>query len=127
MGGGFISAKLSPSDLDVTFIVSAEVHGSLSNSKRQKIAKLCRRAYASVDAFIVARRRIANPWSHQRGEIKDEVTGYAGLRGAWDDWWVRDRIHGKKEEGPILADADPVRGYVEVMLSGADQAFEDPK
>ncbi|WIB66233.1 hypothetical protein DEI93_09520 [Curtobacterium sp. MCBD17_035] len=122
IGGGFASAKLDPSDIDVTFVLDADRHRALSGRKRDRIAKLCRKNGFEpldllVDGFFFARERFANPW--QGGGVAEEARGYATARGAWDDWWTRSRNVGGKDDDPRLEDADPVRGYVEVIFDGA--------
>lgn len=42
---------------------------------------------------------------------------YLGWRGLWDDFWVR-RRSGSKTAPPVLSDALPRRGYLEVILDG---------
>lgn len=121
VGGGFASGKLDPSDIDVTFVIAADRHRSLSRRKRDQIAKLCRKdGFAPldllVDGFLIVRERFANPW--QGGGVIEEAQSYATARGAWDDWWTRSRNVGAKDQDPVLDDADPVRGYVEVILNG---------
>lgn len=122
IGGGFASAKLDPSDIDVTFILDADRHRSLSGRQRDRIAKLCRKRGFEpldllVDGFFFVRERFANPW--QGGGVVEEARNYATARGAWDDWWTRSRNVGGKDDDPALEDADPVRGYVEVIFDGA--------
>lgn len=121
IGGGFASGKLDPSDIDVTFVLDAERHRALSGRKRDQIAKLCRKHGFDhldllVDGFFFVRERFANPW--QGGGVAEEARSYATFRGAWDDWWTRSRNVGGKDDDPALEDADPVRGYVEVIFGG---------
>jgi hypothetical protein len=121
IGGSYATTKVEPSDIDVTFILNASSYASLSGSKKDKIAKLCRKGGfegvgLKVDGFFFARERIANPWDGPG--VGRHAQGYASIRGAWDDWWTRNRSAGTKEDEPMVEDADPVRGYLEVILNG---------
>lgn len=119
IGGTFASAKEDPSDVDVTFLLSGAVHTSLSGSKRDRLAKLLRvGGFASldlsVDGFMLVRQRVANPWL--KDGVSEDAAPYMARRGAWDDWWSRHRVHGAKGAPPLEQDADPVRGYLEVVI-----------
>lgn len=119
LGGGFASSKLNPSDIDATFIVDGAMHSQLSRRKREQLAKLARSGFPKlglrVDAYVVARTRIAVPW--QGAGITDEAKPYMSMRGVWDDWWSRERKH-STPTSPDVRDSDPVRGYLEVMMDG---------
>lgn len=125
LGGTFVSGKLDPGDIDVTFLLNEERYDSLSKTVQRRLFRLGRRgkgfaeAGLVVDAFFLVRSRIANPWSGP-GEVSDSASTYMGIRGAWDDWWSRDRRIGLKDAPPLVEDADPVRGYVEVIVNGSD-------
>lgn len=119
VGGGFTAAKLDPSDIDVTFILNNDAYVGLSKTQRGKLGKLLRAGGfkaigLSVDGFMMVRERIAQPWSG--AGLGTEGDGYFPIRGAWDDWWSRDRAHSVAGAPPVIADAEPVRGYVEVMV-----------
>lgn len=119
VGGSFTTAKLDPSDIDVTFILNNEAYSGLSKTKQSKLGKLLRAGgfkalELSVDGFMMVRERIAQPWSGSG--LGTEGTGYFPIRGAWDDWWSRNRASVLAGAEPVLADAEPVRGYVEVMI-----------
>ena len=119
IGGGFTTAKIDPTDIDVTFILNWSAYDSLSNSKRGKLSKLLRaggfkRLALSVDGFMMVRERVAQPWAG--AGLGSDGADYFPLRGAWDDWWSRDRAHTTSDSPPVIEDADPVRGYVEVMI-----------
>lgn len=119
IGGGFTTTKKEPSDIDVTFILNDNAFSDLSKTKQDKLGKLLRAGGfkaigLSVDGFMMVRERIAQPWSG--AGLGADGSGYFPIRGAWDDWWSRDRAHAPAGAEPILADAEPVRGYVEVMI-----------
>lgn len=119
IGGGFTTTKLDPTDIDVTFILNGSSYNGLSNSQRGRLSKLLRaggfkRLALSVDGFMMVRERVAQPWAG--AGLGSDGAGYFPLRGAWDDWWSRDRAHTTPGSPPVIDDADPVRGYVEVMI-----------
>ena len=119
VGGGFASDKLDPTDIDVTFILSHETHAALGEDQKRRLEKLLRRGGfkgigLSVDGFMMIRERIALPWFGSG--VGDAGQDYFLKRGAWDDWWSRDRAHVAAGEPPVVEDADPVRGYVEVIV-----------
>jgi hypothetical protein len=118
IGGGFTTAKLDPGDIDVTFLLSADAWDSLSKSAQDRLRKLGREGFKklglSVDGFMVTRRPVALPWL--KDGLGPEGADYFPMRGAWDDWWSRDRGHVVEGAPPVLEDAHPVRGYVEVVV-----------
>lgn len=122
IGGGFTSDKPDPSDLDATFLLNANVHDSLDEMARERLEALLthggfKALDLSVDGFMLVRREVANPWTSDGG-VRSNATPYLVRRGAWDDWWSRDRVHGTADEKPKVEDAVPRRGYVEVMIDG---------
>lgn len=121
-GGGFASAKLDPSDIDVTFILNRRALELLPETDRARLKKVQLRGGFKqigirVDGFFMTRDVIPNPWSGQ-GNVTEEASPYLTRRGAWDDWWGRSRVVGTPEGKPLLADAIPRRGYVEVIIGG---------
>lgn len=119
VGGSFTTAKPDPNDIDVTFLLNHEHYSGLSGRKRDKLHKLLRAGgfeavKLSVDGFMIVRERISNPW--KAGAISTDAAPYLKERGGWDDWWSRHRSHGNKSQQPLVDDADPTRGYLEVTL-----------
>jgi hypothetical protein len=119
VGGGFTTTKKDPTDIDVTFILNNDAYSGLSKTQQGKLGKLLRAGGfkaigLSVDGFMMVRERIAQPWSG--AGLGTEGGGYFPIRGAWDDWWSRDRANVPAGAEPVVADAEPVRGYVEVMI-----------
>lgn len=119
VGGGFASDRLDPADIDVTFVLSDTAHQGLGDVKQGRLRKLLRRGGfksvgLSVDGFMMIRERIALPWFGSG--VGDAGQDYFLKRGAWDDWWSRDRAHVAAGDRPVIADAEPVRGYVEVIV-----------
>jgi len=68
-----------------------------------------------VDGFMCVRKKFANPWMPD-STVRENAQPDLSIRGAWDDWWSRHRVYGKPEERPKIEDAEPRRGYVEVMF-----------
>lgn len=121
-GGGFTSAKPNPKDIDITVIVNSYAFNSLSESNQLRLRKLLNKGGfkelgLKVDGFFMTRDQIANPWL-KGSEVSEEVTPYLSKRGAWDDWWSRVRVYGAEGQKPVVEDATPRRGYVEVIIDG---------
>ena len=122
IGGAFASGSVDPDDLDVTFVLNEKSYLSLSNRSRLKIMRVCKdegfkkTMKLRVDGFAFVHEMIALPWV--KAWISDAATPYLGSRGAWDDWWSRRRVHGAKGAPPVVADAELVRGYLEVIFDG---------
>ena len=119
IGGSFVTGEVDPDDIDCTFWINANVfYGLPSNSQRNKLMELNKKGQLRaktnlrVEPFLVVRIPIANPWS--KGGVSAEATFYTSLRGAWDDWWQRVRTTSNKATLPVLQDAEPRRGYLEV-------------
>ncbi|UYB35495.1 hypothetical protein N9A08_12795 [Arthrobacter koreensis] len=119
IGGSFVTGALDPDDIDCTFWINAEEFDALpSNSQRNKLlnfnkkGRLRTTTNLRVEPFLVVRVPIANPWS--KGGVSADATFYTSLRGAWDDWWQRVRSDPNKATLPIVQDAEPRRGYLEV-------------
>ncbi len=119
IGGSFTTNKQDPDDVDAVFLLDAHVFDDLSNTSKGKIAKFNRKDWLRkktglrVETFIIVRRPVANPWD--RAGLDAEAQDYFSLRGRWDDWWLRVRTDQDKTTPPTLADAEPMRGYLEVV------------
>jgi hypothetical protein len=121
IGGSFITSRLDPDDIDLTFLLDGDVYESLSNTKKRKVDRLsardgqnCRlrtRSNLRVDCFAIVCRLVALPWK----DLTDEAATYFRTRGLWDDWWQRFRTVAKGSV-PTIEGAKPVRGYLEVLL-----------
>lgn len=119
VGGSFVTGKIDPDDIDCTFLLSGTAFRSLSsNNQRREIWKFNRKGWLRektglrVESFLLIREPIANPFT--AGEVHPDAMNYVGLRGAWDDWWMRVRSNADKNSSPVIEDADPRRGYLEV-------------
>ncbi len=119
VGGSFTTTKKDPDDVDAVFLLDAQVFDDLSNTSKGKINKfnqkdwLRKKTGLRVESFIIVRRPVANPWD--REGLDPEALEYFSLRGRWDDWWMRARTDEDKTTPPTLVDAEPVRGYLEVI------------
>jgi hypothetical protein len=121
VGGSFVTGAIDPDDIDCTFLISGPAFRALeSNGLRDKVTKfgkkgwLRQRSQLRVEPFIVIREPIANPFS--KNGVSEDARNYTSLRGAWDDWWMRVRSNPDKSALPVVEDAEPKRGYLEVKL-----------
>lgn len=119
VGGSFVTGVLDPDDIDCTFIINGPAFRALpSNSKRSKVEKFNKRGWLRektklrVESYILIREPVANPF--QGGGIHPDAINYVSVRGAWDDWWMRVRTNPDKMSAPVIDDAEPKRGYLEV-------------
>lgn len=118
VGGSFVTGVLDPDDIDCTFVISGPELRAFSNTKRDKVMKfnkngwLREKTQLRVESFLLVREPIANPWL--KDGLHPDAVEYLSVRGAWDDWWMRVRSNPDKTAAPVLADAEPKRGYLEV-------------
>ncbi|WP_285319707.1 hypothetical protein [Pseudarthrobacter sp. lyk4-40-TYG-27] len=119
VGGSFVTGALDPDDIDCTFVINGPAFRALSsNGKRDKVMKFNKNGWLRdrtglrVESFLLIREPIANPWF--KDGLNPDAVEYLSVRGAWDDWWMRVRSNPDKTAEPILADAEPKRGYLEV-------------
>lgn len=119
VGGSFTTDVLDPDDIDCLFVVNGDAFDALpSNSARARVmqfnkpGRIRTKTGLLVDTFVMVRVPVALPW--QSGGIDPTYSHYFGLRGAWDDWWLRPTTRGNKGATPTVVGAHPVRGYLEV-------------
>lgn len=118
IGGSFVSNKLDPDDIDVTYLLDGAAYAGLSNAKKKRVTNFGKkghlRAHANlrVDAFVLATYLVPVPF---RDPLDDSQRDYFLHRGMWDDWWLRTRTSPKGDE-PLPDEARPARGYLEVVL-----------
>lgn len=123
IGGSFVTGRLDPDDIDCTFVVNAPVFRTLSNAKKDKIRTFNKKnAIRSktglrVETFLLMREPLAMPWG--RTGLNADAIEYVSVRGAWDDWWLRTRTNPDKDADPVVEDAEPKRGYLEVLWDGS--------
>ena len=121
LAGSFITDKVDPGDVDVTFLVNAAQRYSLPPQDARVVdsfllrmdpvtGTMYRPHGLDLDSFIV-------DWHPFYGDFRQipEYGVYTGWRGYWDDFWLRERSVPKRTSSP-REDAFPVRGYVEVSL-----------
>jgi predicted nucleotidyltransferase len=125
IGGSFVTAKLTPRDIDVLFIVSEEDRAKRGVEDRQVIESFMNRVRDPltghlkpahgllVDSYVIN-------WSPHNPAPDGKRTplhfAYAAERGYWDDWWSRKRVTSKKKPS-VREDALPKRGFLEVILN----------
>lgn len=119
VGGSFVTGVLDPDDIDCTFVLNGPAFKALpSNRKRRDVLDLNKKGWLRdktglrVESFILIREPIANPFS--KGGVHADAINYVSVRGAWDDWWMRVRSNPDKASVPVVEDAEPKRGYLEV-------------
>ena len=123
IGGSFVTGQLDPDDIDCTFVLSAPAFRLLSNRKKSHIQAFNKKnairnkTGLRVETFLLLREPIAMPWS--RTGLNEDAIEYVSVRGAWDDWWLRTRTNPDKGADPVVEDAEPRRGYLEVMWDGS--------
>ncbi|WP_374118868.1 DUF6932 family protein [Allokutzneria sp. A3M-2-11 16] len=117
LAGSFISMKLDPDDLDVTPVIDRH---ALLEAQGQRGSKALRRLIEHRDS-IVANFRVEPfvlDWVPSTSTLRPNsarslTRDYLERRGSLDDWWQRVRPPGPKL-APLLEDAPPRRGYLEV-------------
>ncbi|TAP45633.1 hypothetical protein [Arthrobacter sp. S39] len=119
VGGSFVTGLTDPDDLDCTFVISGPAFRALdTNGLRAKVMAfnkkgwVRKKAFLRVETFLLVREPIANPWL--KDGLHPDAVAYLSVRGAWDDWWMRVRTNPDKSAAPVLEDAEPKRGYLEV-------------
>lgn len=116
VGGSYVSSKLDPDDIDVTYLFDGRVYDSLPTSKKRRLELLSSKDHMRkttglrVEPFILVTRLIPDPSTPC---TSDEATYYM-TRGSWDDFWQRCRMSADKTTRPTMDDAQPRRGYLEV-------------
>ena len=121
--GSFISNKIEPSDIDVTFIINALDYESAPDEDRvivESFARLARPPHGNkyrtsgfklVDSFLIPWKPIPD-LDPEHGGVE---LSYCSNRGYWDDFWLRERS-GSKEDPLVAEDSFPRRGYLEVNI-----------
>lgn len=119
VGGSFVTGVLDPDDIDCTFVINGPAFKALpSNRKRSQVMDFNKRGWLRgktglrVESYVLIREPVANPF--QGGGIHPDAINYVSVRGAWDDWWMRVRTNPDKTSAPVVDDAAPKRGYLEV-------------
>lgn len=118
IGGSFASAKLNPSDIDVSVVIDGDLLRKLRG--RPGIGKLRDlfnerakvRETFKVEPAAIQWRAVASTWTSSGWNMADR--DYLERRGALDDWWQR--VRSDDHVAPHMDDAPPRRGYLEVEL-----------
>lgn len=115
LGGGFITGKPDPADVDSVYLIRDADLDSLTDPDERRFVSLFTRPNLlksrgyDVDAYVLSWR--PNPEVGPRDALD---VAYLQTRGYWDDFWQRIRP-------PPAAPGDaalPGRGYLEVILDG---------
>lgn len=117
IGGSFLSSKPEPGDVDAVYIVRGKEYDALQDVADKQLVALfsggeqLKQRGLLVDSYVLHwTPRVSNGLETDREHR--ELT----FRGYWDDWLQRNKLDRKAP--PAAADAEPVRGYVEVVLDG---------
>lgn len=110
VGGGFVTNKLNPKDIDTSLIIDTSKITNLNTlTAVQQIVANTKAQGLKVDAFLIQ-------WSPD-GTENGRDPSYLASRGKWDDFWQRD-VEKSDRNPPQRKHAMPVRGYLEVVLDG---------
>lgn len=117
LGGSYISGKVDPDDVDSVYLIRDSDIAAVADPIGKQVLGLVannmlKAAGYEVDSFVVHWR--PNPTRAPRDNLDVK---YLASRGYWDDFWQRLRA-GAKTAPPVMADALPRRGYLEVTLDG---------
>lgn len=119
VAGSFVSAKLDPSDIDVSPIIDGPAADAMkgrpgSGAIRKLVThrESVRNEY-NVEPFPIRWCPIVRPFRARANGGIDELA-YLSDRGKMDDWWQRRRID--NEDIPSIASCDAKRGYLEVTI-----------
>jgi hypothetical protein len=122
LAGSFVSAKLDPSDIDVTVFTDAEAVQAIK-TERGGTAKWITEAFnkrkvsaeLNIDPYQVNYHAV--PHAFAVGSMTEAEIGYFRDRGRYDDWWQRDRLPEPLDNDvPTIDSCLAVRGYLEVTL-----------
>ena len=119
IGGSFASKKVDPRQIDVS--IAIDVLGRRSLAGKPGAGWLsdathrdwCVNEYG-VSPIEIPYVVVPSPFRSHRLGIDEQ--NYLRERGAWDDWWQRDRTPGVADCPPSADTAKTVRGYLEVTL-----------
>lgn len=104
LAGSFVSAKLNPSDLDLSTVADQSRSLHLVPGWDQLI--LFKNRWKTENCPTLGRTLLLDEYGFvKKSDLDPDVQGYRLARGYWDDWWQRSRE--TKE--------DLARGYVEVI------------
>lgn len=118
IGGSFTSSILTPSDIDVSPVMARsalhDLKGRPGSGKGKALYEHRDRVKADFgvepfavqwNPFTTLDMRRLDVWDHE----------YVAVRGMMDDFWQR-TVAGSVKQAMMEADADPVRGYLEVVV-----------
>lgn len=124
IGGSFVTNKVDPDDIDVTFLLREDRYEALSNKKQHRVDRISARERGGAVSRLRAKLGlrvdcfhfvcVVAPWPWAADMSVDEAT-YFRTRGLWDDWWQR-ILGGPKGSPASPTDALPRRGFLEVPL-----------
>ncbi|GAA2381041.1 hypothetical protein Cme02nite_15320 [Catellatospora methionotrophica] len=121
LGGSFISAKDSPSNVDLTIIANGDTLDECDKCGiKSQLSELAKRESMTrrlgVTPTILKYRWFRSPWDMMRSaNYTLDQRAYAAFRGSMDDWWLRARRDGEAKSEPTMETGSWRRGYLEVI------------
>ncbi|EME96541.1 hypothetical protein H340_30943 [Streptomyces mobaraensis NBRC 13819 = DSM 40847] len=117
VAGSFVSAKEDPGDIDVTYLLRAEVHDRLDREALGMLDDLTDRGWCAdhgmrVDASVLRLPEDMPVWRMARDTLPSPANDSFRDIGLYDEIWQRTRSP-KGVEGEVWSLR---RGYVEVLL-----------
>lgn len=120
LAGGFISGQHEPGNVDLTVLIDGD---AVDLCKGRPGAGVVRRLSDRddmlqrfrVSACVVRYRYVRSPFRLQSLGGSPELD-YLAQRGAFDDWWQRNRPSGQPKDEPTEQTSHWTRGYLEVSL-----------
>jgi len=117
IGGSFLTNKVDPDDLDVTYIIDSRLTAAVTKPLHRGFLSLLAQGHAlrntngaRLDTFTID--WVPDP---DATGVVPGFDDYARSRGYWDDLWQR-KLTGPKAAPRVPSDALPRRGYLEVIL-----------
>ncbi|MDP9613518.1 DUF6932 family protein [Streptomyces demainii] len=117
LAGSFVSGILDPHDIDVTYLLRADVHDGLDEESVQFLDSLTDRSWCVdhdmyVDSYLLRLPDELEFWQLTPTHFTDETNQAFRDSGLYDELWQRTRPspHGPGQGGKLR------RGYVEVLL-----------
>jgi len=117
LAGSFVSGALDPSDIDVTYLLRAEIHDGLDEESVQYLDDLTDRSWCvdhkmRVDSYLLRLPDELEFWQLTPCHFTDQTNQAFRDTGLYDELWQRTRAfpHGPGQGGKLR------RGYVEVLL-----------
>jgi hypothetical protein len=119
IGGSFLTCKVDPDDIDLVYwCLDTDINEVTGSNKLLALQYFADNEIRAQTGLRVDTRYCVWRLNPEADRVApDWYLNYVTRRGYWDDFWMRKRS-GAKGDPPVLADALPKRGYLEVSLDG---------